>query len=307
MGGRVTDGLTPQNDRRILALFLRLGAISCFSLMSVFIKMASDRGASLPEIIFWRQAMALPVILLILSLGSGFTILKTQRFGAHAMRSFIGLTCMGLTFGAVTRLQLAEATTISFLTPIFATLLSVAIFREKIGTRRIAAIVAGFVGVLIVVQPGGTTLEPIGLACGLIGALLVAVVSFQIRDLAKTEAPLAIVFWFTALSTLLLSPIWPLAGGEHDATSWAILFSIGTIGGIAQVMMTYSLRFAPVSTVVGMDYIALLWAVGADWLFWNTLPVSTTWLGASIIIASSIYIILRERKLALQRNREMTL
>jgi drug/metabolite transporter (DMT)-like permease len=249
--------------------------------------------------------MALPIVVLILSLGSGFATLKTTRFGAHAMRSLIGLTCMCLTFGAVMRLQLAEATTISFLTPIFATLLSVVVFKEKIGTRRIAAIVAGFVGVLIVVQPGGTALEPIGLACGLIGALLVAVVSFQIRDLARTEAPLSIVFWFTALSTLLLSPIWPLAGGEHDATVWAILFSIGTIGGIAQVMMTYSLRFAPVSIVVGMDYIALLWAVAADWVFWNTLPVSTTWLGASIIIASSIYIVLREHKLALQRNREI--
>jgi drug/metabolite transporter (DMT)-like permease len=289
----------------MLALGLRLLAATCFSVMSILIKLASDRGVAIAEIILWRQALALPIILTIIAAGPGFAIIRTQRLASHAGRTVIGLTCMGLTFGTIALLPLAEATTISYATPIFATLISALALREPTGPRRWAAMIAGFVGVVIIAQPSGQMLDPRGLMTGLSAAFLVAVVSFQIRDLGRTEAALSTVFWFTILSTIGLMPLLPLIYAPHDRTTWLLLLGIGTLGGVAQVAMTSSLRYAPVSVVIGMDYVSIIWSTLAGWLLWQHLPAPATWIGAPLIIGSGLYIVWREHQLALERSREV--
>lgn len=292
-------------DRRLFALGLRLFAISCFSVMSILIKLASERGAQLVEIVFWRQAFALPVILVLLWQGPGLASVATRRFGAHAWRSAIGLTCMALNFGSIALLPLAEATTLGYAAPIFATILSTLVFGEKVGPRRAMAVLAGFAGVVIVAQPAGAHLDPLGIALGLSAALLVAVVSFQIRDLGRTEAATTTVFWFTVLSTCGLLFLLPFAWRPHDCATWALFLGIGTLGGIAQMGMTSSLKYAPVSTVVGMDYISLVWSSLAGWLLWKQLPSAATWTGAAIIITSGLYIVFREHRLQIERAKEI--
>ena len=167
------DALAPV-DHRLRALGLRLFGISCLSIMTVLIKLASDAAIELPEIMFWRQALAVPVVLAVVLAGPGLASLKTQRFGAHLKRSVMGLTSMAFNFGAIILLPLAEQTTLGFAVPIFATILSALILKEQVGKHRWGAVLAGFAGVLIVVQPGGSHIPPLGALVGLTSAIMIS-------------------------------------------------------------------------------------------------------------------------------------
>lgn len=292
-------------ENRMRALGLRLFAISCLSIMVAMIKLASEGGTKLPEIMFWRQAFAVPVIIFWVTLGPGFASLRTGRIGAHVTRSAMGTTGMMFNFGAVILLPLAEATTISFTVPIFATILSAIILKEQVGRHRWVAVLLGFVGVLVVVQPGVTHFPLAGAATGLTSAIMIAIISLQLRDMGRTESAITTVFWFSLLSTIPLGIALPFFVTPHDGQGWLLLCGIGAMGAIGQVALTASLRYAPVSTVVGMDYIALVWASFFGWMIWDQLPVSTTWIGAPIIIGSGLYIAWREHRLSIERTKDL--
>ncbi len=292
-------------ENRTRALGLRLFGISCLALMTVLVKLASDSGVHLAEIMFWRQSLAVPVVLAWVMAGPGLASLATKRFGAHVTRSALGLTSMTFYMGSITLLPLAEATTLGFTTPIFATILAAIVLREKVGKHRIAAVIAGFIGVLVIVQPGGTHIPATGAAVGLIAAVSVAITSLQIRDMGRTEGAATTVFWFSALSIIPMGLLLPFFMTSHDSYEWLLLAGIGTLGGIGQIGLTAALRLAPVSTVIGMDYISLLWSSLFGWLIWNYVPGPATWIGAAIIIVSGLYIAWREHRLSISRETEI--
>ena len=294
-----------RSDNRMRGIALRLFGISCISIMSALIKLAGDGGIKLGEIMFWRQFVAVPVVLLWVVLGPGFASLKTKRFGAHVTRSAFGLTGMAFNFGALILLPLAEATTITFTAPIFATILSAVVLKEQVGIHRWSAVLLGFLGVLIVVQPGGDHFPLTGAAVALTAAMLIAVISLQLRELGRTESAITTVFWFSLLSTIPTGLALPLFYTPHDSTQWLLLIGIGTMGALGQMGFTASLRHAPVSTVIAMDYASLLWSTLFGWLIWSQLPVPATWIGAPIIIASGLYIAWREHRLSIERSKEV--
>lgn len=264
--------------------------------MNVLIKLAEAAGAELGEILFWRQAGAALVVAGIVAAGPGFASLRTARFGAHVLRCVIGLTAMTLTFVTLTLLPLAEATTIGFSMPIFATILGALILHEPTGWRRWAAVLVGFVGVLIVTQPGSGQIAPLGIAAGLGAALCTATVSILLRTLGRSEAGLTTVFWFSTLSLAPLGIVYAYTAQAHGPLAWAMLLGIGALGGVAQIAMTRSLQLGAVSLVVPLDYTALLWATALGWLAFGTLPDAATWLGAPVIVASGLYIVWREHR-----------
>jgi drug/metabolite transporter (DMT)-like permease len=276
---------------------LRLFAASCLSIMTVFIKLAGEHGISTPEMIFWRQAFAVPVVLIFIAATTGVSSLRTKRLRVHASRTVIGLVTMSLTFSSYLLMPLAEATTLGFTVPIFATILSALLLREPPGVHRWGAVIAGFVGVLIVVQPGSGQIPPLGAIIGLSSALLIGCTSLLIRQMSRTEPPATIAFYFSALSVPLLAPLLLWFGQNHDVTGWMLMIAIGTIGGMGQIALTAALRWAPVSVVIGMDYVALLWSTLFGWLIWDHLPSVATWIGAPVIVMSGLYIAWRERRL----------
>jgi drug/metabolite transporter (DMT)-like permease len=290
--------------RPLLALGVRLLTAAALATMAMLVKLAGERGAHLIELIFWRQLLTTVLLGAGLALTGRLALLRTRRLPAHARRAASGLFGMIFTYGAVLLLPLAEATTLGFTAPIFAVLIAMVLFREKIGPYRWAAVAIGFAGVLVVMRPDvglhdGITLS--GVAVGLIAPLMVAVISFQIQDLNKTESPWSIVFWFAALSTPVAALGLPFVIAGHDPVTWGIILLMALIGAGAQMLLTTSLRFGSAAVILLMDYTALLWATFYGYAVFDHAAPASLWLGAPLIIVAGVLIAWRERQLAKER------
>lgn len=292
------DG-TVANPRPLLALGLRLAAALVLATMVMLVKLAGTRGVHVLEMIFWRQAITLPLILGGVALTGSLANLRTMRLGAHLRRSLIGISTMCLVYGAVILLPLAEATTLSFTTPLFAVILAAALWREKIGPIRWSAVALGFAGIVIVMRPGAdmTQVPLAGVAVGLAAALLVALVSYQIQDLNRTESPQAIVAWFTGLTIPVTGLALPFVTGSHEPATWLIIAGIGLTGALGQILLTASLRYGHAASVVIMDYSALLWATLYGWAVFGRLPSAALAVGAPLVVAAGLLITWREHRL----------
>ncbi|WP_310226164.1 DMT family transporter [Sphingobium xenophagum] len=283
-----------------MAIGLRLTAVICLSAMFVTVRIVDQRGVHIVESLFYRQALALPFVIAWLSLSGGLGAVRTQRIGVHASRMLLGMTGMLLNFLSYILLLPAEAATIGFTMPIFGTILSALILREATGVHRWSAVLIGFVGVLVMIRPEAGHFPMQGVAVAIVAAIVTASVSLVLRALGRTENAGVVVFWFTTLSMIPLGIAMPFFAQAHDPLTWGLLLLIGCVGGIAQLCLTASLRWGPVSVVLPMDYSAIIWttllgvAIGEDW------PMITTWIGASLIIASGLYIAWREHRRARQ-------
>ncbi len=282
---------------------LRIGAATSFAIMAAIIKLGHEAGIPLPELVFYRFAFGLPPLLLWIAFTRQYGAWRTKRPLAHVTRGVLGLGTMALAFSALAYLPLAEATTISFIAPLFSVMLSALILGEKVGRYRWSAVAVGFAGVLIVVQPSGTDLPAIGLGLALAAALGVAAVTIAIRQIGRTESTPTTVLWFTIFAMLVSGTLLPIYGQAHDARGWFLLLLLGLSGGLGQLFLTSSLRFAPVPVVVPFDYSQLIWAVLLGWLIWQVQPAPTTWIGAAIIVASGLFTVYREHKLGRDRPR----
>jgi drug/metabolite transporter (DMT)-like permease len=287
----------PHAQRPLLALFLRLCSTLVFSVMFALIKRGAERGISVPEIIFWRQALTAPAIAAWLWWGGGLHRLGTQRIAAHGLRALVGSTNMAMTFTATTLLPLAVTISLGFTTPLFAVLLSAFWFRHHVGIWRWLSVLLGFAGVLVIAQPSGDDVNLLGAGLALAGGCVVAVINYQIRDLGRTEESIRTVFWFGLFGAGAALPFLPFYATSHGLADWTILFALGVCGLAGQMLLTASLRHGAVVSVLVVDYVSLLWAALFGCLFWNQFPSASIWLGAPLIIVAGLIIVWRERVL----------
>ena len=285
-------------DRPIPAIAMRLAATLLLSAMFALAKLVQARGVGLVEALFFRQSIMLLPVLALAAAGPGLASLKTARPWAHAKRSAAGLTGMSLNFATVALLPLAETQTLWFTVPLIMTIFGALWLGERVGPHRWGAVAVGFLGVLIVFQPGTTSVAPLGLAMGLSSAVMMSMTAILVRQLGATEGSLTTVFWFGLLSSAALLVPMLFVVGPHDSTTWVLLLALGIVGGLGQVAMTFSLRFAPVSVLAPVDYAALIWAAGFGYLLFDAVPTPWTWVGAPVIVVSGLYIVWRERRLA---------
>lgn len=288
----------PRADRPLLGLALRAGAMLLLSTMYLLVKLAGESGIRAPEVMFWRQAVAMPVVIAGLLLTGKLHLLRTRRIISHARRAVTGTFGLLCNVSAAMLLPLAAATTLSFTTPLFAVLITALVLRQHVGKWRWTSVALGFAGVLIVARPEHEGVSTLGVSAGLGAGLLVAVISFQIRDLSRTEAPVTCVFWFACFGAILTGLLMPFYASAHDPRQWLLLVLIGLTGTAAQMLLTLALRHAPVATVVVMDYTALVWSTLYGYVFWDHLLPPVAWLGAPLIIGAGLIITWREHRLA---------
>lgn len=301
-------GARPQaHQRPTLALVLRLGAALTLATMFAMVKLGHEHGLPLSHMLLVRQATSIPILLVWLAMTTGFAVLRTRRLGGHFMRSLYGGTGMVLNFLAPILLPLAVSTTFSFTAPIFAVILSAVVLHEHVGKWRWMAVLLGFAGVLLVAGPGGAGIPLIGACVAIAAAFMVAVVSIQIRDLAQTENSVVIVLYFSLFTSPLLL-IWSFFDGwTSDPVDFALLIGIGVSGTLAQVLLTLALRFGQVASVIVMDYFSLIAAAFYGWYLFDNLPPASLWLGAPLIIAAGVIIVVREQILRRMRMRTLEL
>lgn len=291
------------SPRPLLALGLRLVTAAVLATMAMLVKLAGEKGVHLAELVFWRQAITLGCVIALLAALGKLASVRTNRFGAHARRAVYGITGMFFVYGAVMLLPLPEATAISFTAPFFAVMISVIFFGDSVGRYRWGAVVLGFAGVLLITRPnflGGASdlVDPVGAGVGLIAAFLVALISFQVQDLNKTESPWSIVFWFVLLTTPLSALALPFVYQPHTGEVWAIIIAMALCGALAQILLTTSLRFGSAAVILLMDYTSLLWATFYGITVFGQSPGTGLWLGAPLIVGAGLLIAWRERQLA---------
>nr|WP_298926434.1 DMT family transporter [uncultured Erythrobacter sp.] len=286
--------------RPLLAIGLRLMTAVVFATMGMLVKLGGTRGVHLVEMLFWRQFITFVLIAGGLVLFGKLATLRTKRIKSHAARAALGGFCMFFVYGAVLLLPLAEATTLSYTAPFFAVVIAVTMFGERVGLYRSAAVLTGFCGVIIIMQPAsmGDEITLFGVVVALAAAAMVAMISFQIQDLNKTESPWSIIFWFTAISTPFFFIALPFFASTHDAETWGIIVAMALSGALAQVLLTSSLRFGSAGVILLIDYTSLLWATWYGYTIFDRAPPTTLWLGAPLIIGAGLLIAWRERQLA---------
>ncbi len=281
----------------VLGIMLRLAAMAALGLMFALVKLAAQHDIHVVETLFWRQLAGLPAVLLWLWWIGKVGEIRTSNPVAHALRGILGLSSMTLNFIAMMMLPMAEATTISFAAPIFATLLAALLLGEPTGRYRWGAVILGFIGVLLAMRPGGEMVYGAGAWVALAGALLTSCVMIQIRRMSQSENTGAIVFWFS------LSTLFPLSIGmlfvaqNHDAAGWSIIAGLAICGAVAQLLLTAAMRHASVAAITTMDYTGLLWSILLGYAVFDTMPGLGTWFGAPVIVAAGLIILWREHTL----------
>lgn len=283
---------TPQNAIG-LGILMMLGAVAAFAAMNLTIKLIGD-GYSAIQAVFFRNAIAAVMVVPLILKTTGLKGFRTRRPLGHAVRALAGVLGVGSYFHAVARAPLADVTAISMAVPIFATVMAIPFLGEKVGWRRWSAILVGFAGILVALDPTGSFNE--GSLFALIGTFFWAVTIICVKRLSQSESPYTIVLYYmvtgAALTGLFLPSVWVTPTPEH----LAYYVAAGVIGGLGQILMTYALKLAPASVVSPLEYTSICWAVLFDILVWTVYPSMTTAAGATLVIFTGLYIWHREAR-----------
>lgn len=297
--------------RPLTGISLKLISVTLFITMSSLIK-ATAAHVPPGEAVFFRSFFAIPVILLWLALrGDLHTGLKATSPLNHFWRGFVGTAAMGLGFAALGMLPLPEVTALGYAAPLLVVIFAAMFLNEQVGVVRIGAVALGLGGVLIVLAPRLTalsdptveTMQAVGAMLALTGAICAALAQIYVRKLVQTEETSAIVFYFSITSTLLSLLTIPFGWVIPSGPEFGLLVMAGLLGGLGQIFLTSSYRFADASVVAPFDYASILFALGIGYFIFDEVPTQAMLTGASLVILAGILIILRERQLGIRRNK----
>ena len=286
-----------------LGFFYMFISVCAFSLMDVIVKWSEDYPVG--QVLFFRGFCGIIPILFLIPRDRYLDFYKTSRPFLHLKRCIAGLIALVSIFVALRNLPLATVVSISFAAPIFITIFSIFLLKEKVGLYRWLAVLVGFVGIIFITEPGFSSLNlyyiyPIIFCLGL------SYVAIAIRKLSSTE-PAWLISFFFSFSIMLLSFLSFYQGWILPSLIDLFLLSmVGILGGIANLWLSVSYKYSEVSLVSPLKYLALVFAIIFGYFIWNEIPTSKTLLGALLVIFSSIIIFRREmylkKKLSVSRH-----
>jgi drug/metabolite transporter (DMT)-like permease len=293
-------------------IVLKLISAVLFAVMSALIRYL---GARYPigEVVFYRSAFAIvPVVLVYAWRGELMSAVRTERPFGHANRGVLSVVGMFCNFGALARLPLIEANAISFTSPLISVALAALVLKERVRIYRWSAVTIGFIGVLVVLAPHFTGDEltiamasatgVAGVIYALAGSVTNAGTMIQTRWLTQSETTSSIVFYFSLICALAGLVTLPFGWITPTRTELAALAAIGFLGGIGHILLTESYRYASASVVAPFDYTSMIWALILGYAMFGEAPTPMIVAGSAIIAASGLFVIWRERQLALARK-----
>jgi drug/metabolite transporter (DMT)-like permease len=262
--------------------------------MGIFIRKSSE-NIHIMEVIFFRNLLACLIIIPVMC-SSGLASFKMNRPGLFVWRAVFVSIGMFAGFSAITLIPLAQATAISFTIPIFITILAVFLLGEVVKIRRVAAIFVGFIGMLIIVQPGAGGIS-LGVILAFIGAFFHSINLLIVKKLTAKESANAIVVWMV----IMLVPIsivpaivvweWP------SALTWLYLWCLAFCGALGHSFFTRAYSLADITSLQPFQFIKLPMIAFLAWVIFSESPGYWTWLGGMVIFSSTVYITRREAKI----------
>ena len=277
-----------KNQLGFLYMFM---SVCAFSIMDLVVKWSESYP--LGQVIFFRGFFGVLLYFLIMPRDRIKNFYYTKRPGLHFLRCFFGLIALLAIFTALRNLPLATVVSISFAAPIFTTILSIFLLSEKVGLFRWLAVIVGFIGIIIITEPGFTSLN-IYFIYPIIFCLGMSYVAITIRQLSTSEPVWLISLYFSATITLASFFTIPYGWIMPDIKDLMLLMSIGILGGAANLWLSQSYKFSEVSLVTPLKYLALVFAIIFGYFIWNEVPSIKTLIGAFLVITSSIIIFRRE-------------
>ena len=266
-------------------------SICAFSIMDLIVKWSEDYPVG--QVLFFRGFFGIIPILFLIPRERYFDFYKTDRAFLHFKRCASGLIAIVAIFIALRNLPLATVVSITFAAPIFTTIMSIFFLSEKVGLFRWLAVLVGFIGILIISEPGLNSFNfyyiyPIIFCLGL------SYVAIAIRQLSSTE-PVWLIGLYFSFSIMILSFFTLYQGWIMPNLKDLFLLSmVGILGGLANLWLTQSYKFSEVSLVTPLKYLALIFAIFFGYIFWDEIPTAKTLVGAILVILSSIIIFRRE-------------
>ena len=283
----------PARQEKIpLGILYMLGATVLFAGSSATSKwLVADYP--LGEILFVRQTTSLLVCALIVLPFSGLAVFRTERLRGHALRGGIQASAQSFLLLAFITMPLASAMAINFSSPLFATLLSAILLREKVGLARGVVLIVGFCGVLIITTPRAGTFQA-GALFALANAVLYGSIATAVRGLSTTESAETLVMYQMVFLTLFFTPL--LAFGFTMPTPFdaGIMVMTGLTNAIGQYWWTRAISLAPTSAVTPFYYFSLVWSMILGFLLWGDLPGVALLTGSAIVVGSGLFLLWRE-------------
>ena len=277
-----------KNQLGFLYMFL---SVCAFSLMDLIIKWTADYP--LGQVVFFRGFFGIVFYFFVIPKNRINNFYQTKRAFLHFLRCFVGLIAMVAIFIALRNLPLATVVSISFAAPIFTTIFSIFFLSERVGIYRWLAVVIGFVGILIITEPGFESLNiyyifPIIFCIGL------SYVAIAIRQLSSTEPVWLISLNFSIVITIAGLCTLPYGWKIPSFIDFFVLSLVGLFGGIANLWLSQSYKFSEVSLVTPLKYLGLVFAIFFGYLIWGEVPSLKSLIGGLLVILSSIIIFKRE-------------
>ena len=280
------------NNQQIIAILFMIIGMFCLSVNDVNVKWLNQKYP-VWEVLFFRAISGI-IISLILVLKFGIKTLKTTKPIAHLVRSLSAVVTVVLYFFGLKFLMLAENNALAHSGPIIATVLAVPILGEKLGVKRLLAVLFGFVGVLIIVQPGSDLFKiesflPLG------SALFMAFSYLSLRFIMKTDSSISIIFYYSLALLITTLIFFPSNFIIPDFIDFIFLFSLGIMGSLGHFFIAQAAKRADTATITPFEYSAFIWVIIMGYFVFDEIPSTTVLLGGLLIIVSGIYIVYREK------------
>ncbi|WMS44781.1 DMT family transporter [Acuticoccus sp. MNP-M23] len=300
--------LFPKDNDAVVGITYKIVSAMFFTAMLTIVKILGEGGMPVGEMLFSRNLFGvIPVAIMIAYNGHLREAMTTKKPFSHVRRAISGMLAMGLWFAALDRLSFPEATAIVYAAPLMMVVLAATFLGETVRIYRWSAVGIGFLGVFVILIPQFQSgfdvmadAKAMGALLALSSAVFMAFSTVFVRDLARTESTSTIVVYFLIAGTAItlvtaptwIMPTWPEAIG---------LVMIGVLGGIGQLLVTQAFHHAEASLIAPFEYTSMLWVVAVGYFVFAEVPTWSVLIGATIVISSGIFVILRERRLGVER------
>jgi drug/metabolite transporter (DMT)-like permease len=282
-------------DNILKGMIAGLLAFFMLAVMNVFAKMLSETHHVI-EIAFYRNLIAtLPFLFMIFVMNKREIVKINQRVFGVIARAVIGTISLVVTFAAFAAMPMADTTVFLFTASLIIPILGILFLSEKVGIYRWSAVMIGFIGVIIMLNPTGHV-NIVGVTLALSAAFLHAILQTILRYLGKTEKPETITFYFVSIGTIVAAIPLPWVANLPTFQEIPLFLGVGLSGLLAQYLLSIAFGNAPAAVVTVFNYSGIIWATIFGWMFWADWPTQAIWIGGTIVIASNIFMVWRESK-----------